>query len=609
MGSAASPFLHPVQRLRSYLRSVLVVLGQTRDHVQALDTLASLQLEQLGRIDDRVQALETLASSHLGQFETLISGVDGMNSTRDAQHAHLVEILRAIHDRSESRRVQLRELRASARYERAYADPEPLVSVVIPTYDNHELLRARAIPSVLAQTHQNFEIVVVGDAAPDQARIAVESFADPRITFHNRLYRGPYPAEPEKRWLVAGVPAYNEAVHRARGLWIAPLDDDDAFRPRHLERLLAGAREQRLELCYARFCTHLANGMTQTLGRFPPQAGEFGLQMAIYHAGLAEIFELELADAALGLPYDQALLIRMMEADVRIGMVDEVTADYFPSRVWTPRWHEEPPDPDLAVPEWEYVPEGFARVRNGTDPAAIGWAAEEVARAYREKWPRFLDALEGPGPLGVGHEVPTGAPINRDDVLAQNSVLAFAFALARSKNGSGPLSVLDRGGALGHFYVLARRLFPDLELEYSCRELPAVCAEGREVLPEVTFYDSDECFNSSYDLVVASSSLQYEEDWQRLLRQLAQASINRTFLTRVPVTRQHSSFVVLQRAHQYGYATEYLGWVFNRDELLRAAQDSGLELEREFVLLPALEVSGAPEPFTHNGFLFRADQR
>ncbi len=87
--------------------------------------------------------------------------------------------------------------------------------MVIPTYDNHQLLRERAIPSVLAQTHQNFEIVVVGDAAPDEARRTVEGFDDPRITFVNLGYRGPYPADPETRWLVAGVPPYNEAVRRA----------------------------------------------------------------------------------------------------------------------------------------------------------------------------------------------------------------------------------------------------------------------------------------------------------------------------------------------------------------------------------------------------------
>lgn len=589
--SESSSLIHPVQRVRGYLRTLRLLLEQTRDQVHATRVDLSRYVAQLERLD----------SMQLTQLEALAAA-----QRRDASQQ--AEILRLIHDRGHWRRAKLRALRGGGEYERAYADPDPLVSVVIPTYDNHVLLAERAIPSVLAQSHQNFEILICGDAAPDQARVAAESFGDPRITFSNRLYRGPYPDDPEVRWRVAGVPPYNEAVRRARGLWIAPLDDDDAFRPQHIEQLLIRAREQRLELCYARICAHLRGGASATLGRFPPEQGQFGLQSALYHAGLAEIFELELADAALGLPYDWGVCQRMMEADVRIGMIDDVSVDYYPSRYWTRRWQESQPGPEDVLPEWEFVPEGFARTRVAGEQAAVGWSAKEVASAYREKWPEFLEAVQGEGALGVGHEVPTGAPIERNDVLAQNAVLAFAYALARSRNGSGPISVLDHGGALGHYYVLARRLFPELELDYHCRELPAVCATGREVLPEVTFHDTDVCFERDYDLVLASGSLQYEEDWRRLLRRLAGASRGWTFLTRVPIVSAHASFVVLQRAHAYGYATEYLGWVLSREELLRATSDSGLRLERELVLLPGLPVEGAPEAFIHAGFLFRPDR-
>jgi glycosyltransferase involved in cell wall biosynthesis len=210
--------------------------------------------------------------------------------------------------------------------------------VIIPTYDHHRELRERALPSVLAQTYQNFEIVVVGDAAPEAARDAAASFDDSRIRFSNLLYRGPYPEDPALRWRVAGVPPYNEAVRLARGLWIAPLADDDAFRPQHLERLLAYAREQHLELAYARLCMHSGkNGETTSVGRFPPEHAQFGLQSVLYHHGLRDIFELELADAPLGLPNDWGMCLRMMEAGVRIGMLDEETVDYYPSAVWSPR--------------------------------------------------------------------------------------------------------------------------------------------------------------------------------------------------------------------------------------------------------------------------------
>jgi putative methyltransferase (TIGR04325 family) len=250
-------------------------------------------------------------------------------------------------------------------------------------------------------------------------------------------------------------------------------------------------------------------------------------------------------------------------------------------------------------PEWEFVAEGWAR-----SGEIRGWRAEEVARAYREKWPQFLQAVEGPGPLGVNHEVPVGTPITRDDPLTQNAVLAWAYVLARARRDAGRISVLDWGGALGHHYLLARELFPELKLDYHCRELPAVCVEGRRVLGDVTFHDDDRCLGSTYGVVLASNSLQYEEDWPSRLEDLAGAAHDWLFLTRVPVAYNHPSFVVLQRAYRYGYGTEYLGWALSRHELLDAASAFGLRLVREFALLPPFSVDGAPDAVTHMGFLF-----
>jgi putative methyltransferase (TIGR04325 family) len=129
-----------------------------------------------------------------------------------------------------------------------------------------------------------------------------------------------------------------------------------------------------------------------------------------------------------------------------------------------------------------------------------------------------------------------------------------------------------------------------------------VCAAGRRLNPEVTFHDSDECLNRSYDLVFASNSLQYEEKWQPLLRRLAACS-EWLMLSWVPVV-VGAPFTVLQRAQRY-HGTEYVSWVFSRDEVLTTVKDAGLELVREFVLLSQMEIAGAPELPTHVGFLAR----
>jgi putative methyltransferase (TIGR04325 family) len=270
--------------------------------------------------------------------------------------------------------------------------------------------------------------------------------------------------------------------------------------------------------------------------------------------------------------------------------------------VRTPEAPVAEPEPEpakpAAPPEWEYVPEGWAR-------AAGGWDVDAIARVYRAKWPSFLLAVAGPGPLGVNHEIELGTPVPRDDRNAQQTVLAFGYALERATHGKASASMLDWGGGPGHYAVLGRAVAPEVELEYHSRDLPALTALGRELLPTDSFHDDDACFERHYDLVVASSSLQYAEDWQATVGRLAAVTDGYLYVARVPVAFQSPSFVVLQRAYAYGYETEYLGWVLNRDDLIESARRSGLELVREFLLPNEFSAIGAPEsPIEHRGFLF-----
>jgi hypothetical protein len=109
---------------------------------------------------------------------------------------------------------------------------EPLFSVVIPVYNRAEPLR-RALRSVLDQTCQDFEIVVVDDGSADDPKRVVEEIGDPRIRLFRQDNRG-------------GGAARNAGIDRARGRLIAFLDSDDVFLPAHLvtmQRLLAGTND------------------------------------------------------------------------------------------------------------------------------------------------------------------------------------------------------------------------------------------------------------------------------------------------------------------------------------------------------------------------------
>src|SRR5262249_44788363 len=153
---------------------------------------------------------------------------------------------------------------------------------------------------------------------------------------------------------------------------------------------------------------------------------------------------------------------------------------------------------------------------------------------------------------------------------AQSLIVAFAYVLARAAHGRDRISLLDWGGGIGHYYAIARAVLPEIELDYHCRDLPLLAARGRALLPQARFHDDDSCLERRYDLVVASSSLQYGEDWRGTLAGLARATSDFLYVTRVPLAVQVPSFVVIQRAQRHGYGTEYLGWVLNRDELLAA---------------------------------------
>lgn len=312
-----------VQALRERLAGMAAVIGQTRDCVYSLRETLDTHRAELER--------------QAGSLEAVAESLRSAASRTKVRDEHLDRILRVLLNDERALRERLWSERSTPGYDLAYSDPEPLVSVIIPTYENFKLLGERAIPSILAQTYQNFEVLIVGDRAPAETAATVASFGDDRLRYHNLNRRGPYPSDPVAFWHVAGMPPYNEAVRRARGRWLAPLGDDDAFRPRHIEVLLELARRDRHEATYGKLLTHYREDRpAEEVGVFPPAYCHFGVQALLYHAHL-RFFEMELADELFSLPGDWSLAERMLRCGVRFGMVEEIVTDYYPSASWTPR--------------------------------------------------------------------------------------------------------------------------------------------------------------------------------------------------------------------------------------------------------------------------------
>jgi hypothetical protein len=113
---------------------------------------------------------------------------------------------------------QLTALDAVTRFVRqARLNHEPLVSVVLPTFDRLERLD-RAIASVLGQRYENWELLVVDDGGTCDLQAVMVAFDDDRIRWRRIDHAGPCAAR-------------NHALRIARGDVIAYLDDDNAMDP------------------------------------------------------------------------------------------------------------------------------------------------------------------------------------------------------------------------------------------------------------------------------------------------------------------------------------------------------------------------------------------
>jgi glycosyltransferase involved in cell wall biosynthesis len=99
----------------------------------------------------------------------------------------------------------------------------PTVSVILPTYNRAAAL-PRAVDSVLAQTYEDFELLIVDDGSTDQTREIVQGFIDHRIVCI------------ESRQNLGAGAARNLGIRQAGGRYIAFQDSDDEWRREKLAR-------------------------------------------------------------------------------------------------------------------------------------------------------------------------------------------------------------------------------------------------------------------------------------------------------------------------------------------------------------------------------------
>lgn len=144
---------------------------------------------------------------------------------------------------------------------------EELISVIMPSYNTASYI-AETVQSVLAQTYQNWELIIVDDCSTDDTDEVIKPFlADGRIRyFKNEKNSG------------AAV-SRNRALREAKGKWIAFLDSDDLWLPEKLEKQIAFMKENGYHFSYTDYMeideASRPNGKTVTGPKKITKAGMF----------------------------------------------------------------------------------------------------------------------------------------------------------------------------------------------------------------------------------------------------------------------------------------------------------------------------------------------
>ncbi len=104
-------------------------------------------------------------------------------------------------------------------------NPEPLISVVLPVYNGEKYIK-QTLESVLGQSYENIELIVIDDGSEDQSATIVKSITDARINYQFQENQGQ-------------SAAINFGVSTAKGAILCFIDADDLWAENKLSRQIA----------------------------------------------------------------------------------------------------------------------------------------------------------------------------------------------------------------------------------------------------------------------------------------------------------------------------------------------------------------------------------
>lgn len=133
----------------------------------------------------------------------------------------------------------------------------PLVSVIVPVYKVEKGLN-RCVDSILAQSYENFELILVNDGSPDNSGNICDEYAekDQRVRVIHQCNKG-------------AAQARNAAITIAAGKYIAFVDSDDEIAPQMLQRMVSSAEDADAQLVACNYLQYEKDAVIEGQHNFP----------------------------------------------------------------------------------------------------------------------------------------------------------------------------------------------------------------------------------------------------------------------------------------------------------------------------------------------------
>jgi glycosyltransferase involved in cell wall biosynthesis len=221
------------------------------------------------------------------------------------------------------------------------ADPNPLVSFPIATYNRCSILLERTLPSILNQSYSNIEVLIIGDSTKDCAYSRLSKL-DKRVRFFNLKNRSHYPSDPFDLWCVAGYRPRNIGARISCGHYHWWISDDDALKPDSVKHLINYTRANpHIESIYGDYEFHIRNEVNLHTLKNCPSPLPFpitGMPSWINKAYLSRIYKWSghSYQNKHNKPCDYDLQYRMWSDGVVFGYLNKVLSSVyaFPSHGW-----------------------------------------------------------------------------------------------------------------------------------------------------------------------------------------------------------------------------------------------------------------------------------